>query len=83
LLDMARQEASLVPSLTQMAKMELSGKAVLHEEIVEEEEEDDESELAPPPVPARRDDIAERLGGVTEKLQQLTREREAEGPTEL
>merc|ERR1712192_292800 len=44
LLDLARQEASLVPSLTQMAKMELSGKAVLHEEIVEEEEEDDESE---------------------------------------
>merc|ERR1712172_446373 len=41
LLDLARQEvrpllslsqASLVPSLTQMAKMELSGKAVLHEE---------------------------------------------------
>merc|ERR1712055_418156 len=64
LLDMARQEvrtllslsqASLVPSLTQMAKRESSGKALLHEEIVEEEEEEyDESELPPPPVPARR-----------------------------
>merc|ERR1712130_135335 len=91
LLDMAKQEvrpllslsqASLVPSLTQMAKKEFSGKAVLHEEILEEEEEYDESELPPPPVPARRDDIAERLGGVTEKLQQLTRER-GDGPTEL
>merc|ERR1712241_1339532 len=52
LLDMARQEASLVPSLTQMAKRESSGKALLHEEIVEEEEEEyDESELPPPPVP--------------------------------
>ena len=83
LLDMAREEvspllslsqASLVPSLTQMAKRESSGKvaivtrsndiilqALLHEEIVEEEEEEyDESELPPPPVPARRDDIAER-----------------------
>ena len=83
LLDMAKQEvrpllslsqASLVPSLTQMAKKEFSGKvgivtrplyiphqAVLHEEILEEEEEYDESEnLPPPPVPARRDDIAER-----------------------
>ena len=82
LLDMARQEvrpllslsqASLVPSLTQMAKRELSAKvgmiirsnniipqAILHEEIVEEEEEYAESELPPPPVPARRDDIAER-----------------------
>merc|ERR1719458_766108 len=79
LLDLARQEASLVPSLTQMAKRESSGKALLHEEIVEEEEED---ELPPPPVPARRDDIAERLGGVTEKLQQLTQER-GDGPTEL
>merc|ERR1712037_511390 len=79
LLDLARQEASLVPSLTQMAKRESSGKALLHEEIVEEEEED---ELPPPPVPARRDDIAERLGGVTEKLQQLTQER-GDGPLEL
>merc|ERR1712083_296138 len=83
LLDMARQEASLVPSLTQMAKRELVGKAILHEEIVEEEEDDDdENNFPPPPVPARKDDIAERLGGVTEKLQQLSREM-GDGPTEL
>merc|ERR1712181_161799 len=66
-----------VVTLLDLARQE----AVLHEEIVEEEEEDDEGELPPPPVPARRDDIAERLGNVTEKLQQLTGEREAEGPT--
>merc|ERR1712241_119117 len=80
LLDMARQEASLVPSLTQMAKNEVSGKTTLHGGIVEEDE--DEDDLPPPPVPARRDDIAERLGGVSDKLQQLTKEM-GDGPTEL
>merc|ERR1712037_177225 len=67
--------AGEVGTLLDLARQE----ALLHEEIVEEEEED---ELPPPPVPARRDDIAERLGGVTEKLQQLTQER-GDGPTEL
>merc|ERR1712037_36227 len=67
--------AGEVGTLLDLARQE----ALLHEEIVEEEEED---ELPPPPVPARRDDIAERLGGVTEKLQQLTQGR-GDGPTEL
>merc|ERR1711988_948710 len=80
LLDMARQEASLVPSLTQMAKNEVSGKTTRHGGIVEEDE--DEDDPPPPPVPARRDDIAERLGGVSDKLQQLTKEM-GDGPTEL
>jgi len=77
LLDMAKQEASLVPSLTEMAKLEVrSGKARLND-LVEADEED----VAPPPVPARKDDIAERLGCVNHKLEQLTRNRD--GPTEL
>merc|ERR1712059_211655 len=74
LLSMAREEANLVPSLTEMAKMEVSGQARLNEE---------EEEGPPPPVPARKDDIAERLGSVNDKLEELARERTGPGPTQL